>query len=59
MTITPLDSVIYNNNNAWQPIVVPHYNMGKQVKSHHKMVEGFLIFFNDAYFTASSNQQIF
>jgi len=44
MTITPLDSVIYNNKNPWQPIIVTHYNLGKPVKLHHKMVEGFLIF---------------
>ncbi len=53
MTITPLDSVIYNQYNPWQPILVPHFNLGKPVKLHHKMVEGFLIFFNDAYLTAS------
>lgn len=53
MTITPLDSVIYNHYNPWQPIIVPHYNMGKPVKLHPKMVEGFLMFFNDAYLTAS------
>jgi hypothetical protein len=53
MTITPLDSAIYNQYNPWEPIVVPHYNMGKPVKLHHKMVEGFLIFFNDTYLTAS------
>jgi hypothetical protein len=53
ITITPLDSVIYNPFNPWQPIVVPNYNSGKPVKLHHKMVEGFLIFFNDAFLTAS------
>lgn len=53
MTIMPLDSVIYNHYNPWQPIVVPHYNMGKPVKLHPKMVVGFLMFFNDAYLTAS------
>lgn len=53
ITITPLDSAIYNQYNPREPIVVPHYNMGKPVKLHYKMVEGFLIFFNDAYLTAS------
>ena len=53
ITITPFDSLIYNHYNPWQPIVVPHYNFGKPVKLHHKMVEGFLMFFNDAYLTAS------
>ncbi|MFM1894359.1 MAG: hypothetical protein RIQ90_1525 [Bacteroidota bacterium] len=53
MTITPLDSLIYNQYNPWQPIVVPHYNLGKQVKLHPKMIEGFFLFFNDAYLTAS------
>ncbi len=51
-TIRPLDSLYYNPYNQNEPFVVPHFARGKKMALHPKMIEGFLIFFNDCYIIA-------
>lgn len=51
-TIRPLDSLYYNPYNQNEPFVVPHFERGEKVALHPKMIEGFLLFFNDCYILA-------
>lgn len=51
-TIRPLDSLYYNPYNQNEPFVVPHFERGEKMALHPKMIEGFLIFFDDCYIIA-------
>ena len=52
LTIKPLDSLYHNPYNPHQPFVVPHFNKGEKMPLHPKMIEGFLLFFNEVYVIA-------
>ena len=52
VTIRPLDSLYYNPYKQNEPLVVPHFDQGKKMALHPKMIEGFLLFFNDCYIIA-------
>lgn len=51
-TIRPLDSLYYNPYNQNEPFVIPNFERGEKMALHPKMIEGFLIFFNDCYIIA-------
>lgn len=58
-TIRPLDSLYYNPYNQNEPFVVPHFESGEKVALHPKMIEGFLLFFNNCYIIAPYNKNEF
>lgn len=55
-TIRPLDSLYYNPYNQNEPFVVPHFERGEKMALHPKMIEGFLLFFNESYIIAPYNE---
>ena len=59
VTIRPLDSLYFNPYNPHEPYIVPHFDKGKKMELHPKMIEGFLLFFNETYIIAPYDENEF
>ena len=59
VTIRPLDSLYFNPYNPYEPYIVPHFDKGKKMELHPKMIEGFLLFFNETYIIAPYDENEF